>query len=92
MIKAKTVSFFWNAYHALPIDIRRRAQKAYLLWRRNPFHPSLHFKCINHQEHIWSLRVTLGYRALGIYESDRVTWFWIGDHKAYKKFIKEKRS
>jgi hypothetical protein len=38
------------------------------------------------------LRVTLGYRALGIYESDWVTWFWIGDHKAYKKFIKEKRS
>jgi hypothetical protein len=40
------------------------------------------------KENIWSLRVFLGDRALGTFESDTVTWFWIGDHKSYDKFFK----
>jgi hypothetical protein len=37
-------------------DVRRRVRKAYQLWAQNPFHPSLHFKCINPDEDIWSVR------------------------------------
>jgi hypothetical protein len=32
----------------------QRARKAYGLWAENPFHPSLHFKCVNSEENIWS--------------------------------------
>jgi hypothetical protein len=53
----------------------------------NPFHPSLHFKCINREENVWSVRITRGYRALGILEGDTVTWFWIGSHDEYERFI-----
>ncbi len=88
MIKSETLPSFWTSYHTLPDSTKRDARKAYQLCRENPFHPSLRFKCINHNEHIWSIRISLGYRALGIYEGDTVTWFWIGDHKAYEKFFK----
>jgi hypothetical protein len=35
---------FWNDYHALPIDIRTRADKQFTLLKDNPQHPSLQFK------------------------------------------------
>jgi len=42
-------------------------------------------ECVNQEEQIWSVRVTLGYRALGILDSDTVTWFWIGGHQDYER-------
>jgi hypothetical protein len=78
---------FWAAYQSLERDVRERARKAYRLWAENPFHPSLRFKCINPQENVWSVRVTRGYRALGLWEGDTVTWFWIGSHDEYERFF-----
>jgi hypothetical protein len=49
--------------------------------------PSLRFKCINHEEDIWSVRITLGVRSLGVLDGDTVTWFWVGDHDDYKRFF-----
>lgn len=66
---------FWTAYNSLDEALRRNARKAYGLWRQNPFHPSLHFKCINREENIWSVRITRSYRAIGILDGDTVTWF-----------------
>ena len=42
-------------------------------------------ECVNQEEQIWSVRVTLGYRALGILDSNTVTWFWIGGHQDYER-------
>lgn len=86
-MKSATLPSFWTAYGSLEEDIRRRARKAYQLWAQNPFHPSLHFKCINPDDCIWSVRITLGHRALGIWEGDTVTWFWIGGHDEYKQYF-----
>lgn len=86
-MKSQTLPSFWKAYQALPEDVKRRVRKAYQLWAENPFHPSLRFKCINREEDIWAVRITLGYRALGILESDTVTWFWIGGHDEYENFF-----
>lgn len=86
-MRSQTLPSFWEAYQTLNEDIKRRARKAYQLWEENPFHPSLHFKCINREEDIWAVRVTLGYRALGIFENDVVTWFWIGGHDDYERFF-----
>ena len=87
-MKSATLPSFWSAYGSLEEELRRRARKAYQLWAENPFHPSLHFKCINSDEGIWSVRVSLGYRALGVWEGDTVTWFWIGGHDEYEQFIR----
>jgi hypothetical protein len=86
-MKSATLTSFWAAYRSLDESTRRRARKAYRLWAENPFHPSLRFKCINPEERIWSVRVTLGYRAVGILQGDTVTWFWIGSHDDYERFF-----
>ena len=84
-MKSQTLPSFWEAYTLLPDSGKKGARKAFSLWRENPFHPSLHFKCVNQEEKIWSVRITLGYRALGILEGDTVTWFWIGGHEQYER-------
>lgn len=86
-MKSAALPSFWAAYEALDADIRRSARKAYRLWAQNPFHPSLHFKCIDRDENIWSARVTRSYRALGVLEENTVTWFWIGSHDEYERFF-----
>lgn len=85
-MKSATLPSFWSGYRKLGGSVRERARKAYQLWAENPFHPSLHFKCINSEESIWSVRVTRSYRALGVLEGDTVTWFWIGNHDEYEQF------
>lgn len=86
-MKSATLPSFWAAYEPLGDQVKRGARKAYRLWAQNPFHPSLHFGCINREENIWSVRITRGYRALGVLEGDTVTWFWIGGHDDYERFF-----
>ncbi|HIE28982.1 TPA: hypothetical protein EYP66_17040 [Candidatus Poribacteria bacterium] len=86
-MKSATLPSFWTAYRLLDETIRRRARKAYRLWIENPFHRFLRFKCINHEEKIWSVRITRSYRAVGVLEGDTVTWFWIGSHDDYERFF-----
>jgi hypothetical protein len=85
-MKSATLPSFWSKYRGLNSSVKAGARKAYRLWAENPFHPSLHFKCINSEEGIWSVRVTRSHRALGVLEGDTVTWFWIGDHDEYEQF------
>ena len=86
-MKSATLPSFWTAYASLDEDTKRMARKAFRFWTQNPFHPSLRFKCINRQENIWSARITLGYRAIGVLEGDTVTWFWVGSHDDYERFF-----
>lgn len=78
---------FWEAYRALPSDVRKAAQKAYRLFLHDPTHPSLQFKTVHAAEPIYAVRITLGYRALAILEGDNVTWFWIGSHADYDRML-----
>lgn len=84
-MKSRTLPRFWEAHAELPDSVKDAARKAFLLWRDTPFHPSLHFKCVNQEERIWSVRITVGYRALGLLDGDTVTWFWIGGHQEYER-------
>jgi mRNA-degrading endonuclease RelE of RelBE toxin-antitoxin system len=86
-MNSATLPSFWTEYRSLDENVRKSARKAYRLWAENPFHPSLHFKCVNREENVWSIRVTLGYRALGTLDGDTVTWFWIGSHDVYERFF-----
>lgn len=86
-MKSRVMPSFWETYRELDESVRRSARKAYRLWIDNPFHPSLHFKCINTADNIWAVRITRGYRALGLWEEDIVSWFWIGKHDNYEYFF-----
>jgi len=87
-MKSQTTQSFWQHYWALPPEIRQRARQVYKLWRDNPAHPSLFFKRVKESQPIYSVRIGLGYRALGLLTGDTVTWFWIGTHDEYDRLVK----
>jgi mRNA-degrading endonuclease RelE of RelBE toxin-antitoxin system len=86
-MKSRTLPSFWEKYRRLDKSNQERTRKAFKLWIENPFHPSLHFKCINTEENIWAVRINLGYRILGVLDEDTVTWFWVGSHDEYEKYF-----
>jgi hypothetical protein len=86
-VKSRATPRFWAAYRGLPPEIKDAARKAYQLFRDNAHHPSLQFKKIHQRDPIYSARVTLGYRALGLLEDDEIAWFWIGTHAAYERLL-----
>ncbi|CCD86443.1 conserved protein of unknown function [Bradyrhizobium sp. ORS 285] len=75
---------FWAAYEALPSAIRDLADTNFELLKRDPRHPSLHFKKVGRY---WSVRVGLRYRALAAETGDDLVWFWIGSHADYDRLI-----
>ena len=74
-----------QALRAATCAVQKQAREAYQLFKQNPYHPGLHFKRIDPKEPIYSVRVTLGYRAVGRYEGDTIIWFWIGSHADYDR-------
>lgn len=76
---------FWPEYNRLTPEIRALADKNFALLKHNPRHPSLDLKKVGNY---WSVRVGLGYRALGIEIDAGIQWFWIGPHRQYEKLIK----
>jgi len=63
-----TVKSYWKSYNELSGDIQKQADAKFELWKENPFHPSLYFKCVNSEDNIWSVRVNMDYRALAVRE------------------------
>lgn len=88
-MRSRATPRFWAAYGELPPEIRELARKAYRLFRENARHPSLHFKKVHDRDPIYSVRVTLGYRAVGLLEDEEITWFWIGTHAQYDRFLEQ---
>jgi Txe/YoeB family toxin of Txe-Axe toxin-antitoxin module len=86
-MNSATLPSFWKSYDSLGEQLKSRAEKTFRLWMQNPFHPSLNFKCINTAENIWSVRITLKHRAIGVMEGNTVTWFWIGSHDDYERYF-----
>ena len=72
----------------LPAAIQEPAARAYALWRSDPYHNSLQFKRVSQRQPIYSVRVGLGYRALGLREDEHLYWFWIGPHAAYDELLR----
>lgn len=87
MIESRTTRSFRTAFAALPQEIQTQARRAYRLFRDNPNHPSLRFKRVEQVENVYSVRIGLGYRALGVLDGTTVTWFWIGPHAEYDRLV-----
>ncbi len=79
-------SKFWQYYDALPGDIQKLARDHYELLKQNPAHSSLQFKSVKNGA-FRSVRVSSGYRALGVPVDQGVQWFWIGSHADYDKLL-----
>ena len=79
---------YWSAFDELPDEIRKLAEKNYKLWKQSASHPSLRFKQVHEKRPIFSFRVGLKYRTLGIQTQDeKIAWFWIGSFEQYRDLI-----
>ena len=54
----------------------------------DPSHPSLEFKLVSQRRPVYSVRVSIDYRALGLLDEDEIIWFWIGPHHEYEKLLR----
>ena len=62
MPRIKLSQRFMESYIHLPVDIRKKVDKAILLLQENPRHPSLQSKPIQGAEGIYEARIDLNYR------------------------------
>ena len=86
---SRTTETFRRLYARLPEEIKRQAKAAYRLFVNDPYHTSLHFKRVHPMEPIYSARVGMHYRAVGIRNEDRIVWYWIGSHAEYDGLLKQ---
>ncbi len=71
-----TTERFRRLYAQLPMQVREQARDAYRLFQRDPQHPSLRFRQVHPTRPIYSTRINLNYRAVGIRDNwmcDRLT-------------------
>lgn len=87
-MKSELTEDFIKIFQQLPERIKRNARKKYKLWRNDQSHPSLEFKRLKTESAIYSIRISLGYRALGVLnDKETIIWFWAGSHTDYERLI-----
>ena len=87
-MRSRTTQRFRALRDALPKPIQEKAKAAYELWSANPDHPSLRFKKVHVKLPIYSVRIDIDSRAVGVLEGDTVVWFWIGSHAEYEQLLR----
>lgn len=80
---------FLALYRALPESVRQQARHAYRLFQQDPRHPGLRFRQVHPVRPIFSARVGLHYRAVGVVEGNDIFWFWIGSHAEYDRLLNQ---
>lgn len=87
-LRSFTQKSFWDAYRNLPDHIQKQARESYRFFASDPAHPSLDFKRVSRRRPVYSVRVSIDYRALGVLESGEIVWFWIGAHHEYDRLLR----
>lgn len=79
---------YWKHFDELPDDIKKLAQKNYRLWKKNPGHPGLRFKKIHATLPVFSFRVGMRNRTVGVeVDDDKIAWFWVGSFENFSAMI-----
>jgi hypothetical protein len=84
-----TTDKFRKAFRNLPAPVQSKARKAFHLWRQDPGNPLLHYKQVHRSKPVYSIRIGLGWRAVGLKAENQMIWFWVGSHSNYDKLIKQ---
>jgi len=80
---------FLACFRHLPARIKRQTRKNYRIWKSNPNHPGVDFKRVGRKSPVYSVRVAIGWRALGLKNANSILWFWIGSHAEYDRLLKQ---
>jgi hypothetical protein len=84
---SRTTERFRKTFAALPKKVQTQAKEAYSQFRQDPFYPSLRFKRVHSTKPIYSVRINVEYRAVGIQDDNVMVWFWVGAHDDYAKLL-----
>jgi hypothetical protein len=87
-LKSVTTKRFRLQVAAAGLQRQASIRRAYALWQTSPAHPSLRFKKVHPTEPIYSVRVDLDWRAVGVLDDDTVIWFWVGPHAEYEALLR----
>jgi hypothetical protein len=82
---------FRDCFAALPDHVQRLATEAYAMWAADPHHRSLEFKRVGVRSPVYSVRIGLHWRALGVVDGDTIVWTWIGSHADYDRLLRRLR-
>ncbi len=90
-MKSRTTRQFKKHFKSLPITIKIQAVVAYRKWQTDPYQRGLFFKRVGKKMPVYSVRIGLDWRALGIIDGnqEKIIWFWIGSHAEYSKLIQK---
>ncbi len=81
---------YWETFDDLPIDVKKLAEKNYKLWKESKNSPGLRFKQIHKTLPIYSFRVGMKHRTVGVETDDgKIAWFWVGSFETFNKTIGE---
>ena len=69
-MRSRLTEDFIERFARLPPAVKEQARSSYRRWKANPRHPSLVFKRIHAHEPIYSVRIGIDWRALGLMEDD----------------------
>lgn len=87
-MKSHITKSFRKCFADLPQGTRIQTRKSYEFWRKDNYHKSLQFKQVSKKPSMYSVRIGIGYRALGLVENVEIYWFWIGSHADYDTLLK----
>jgi hypothetical protein len=89
-MNSRTTAEFRKLFANLPVEVQRQARAAYRRFQQNPHHPGLRFRQVHATEPIYSARVGLHYRAVGLLDGEEIVWFWIGSHADYDALLAQR--
>jgi len=65
-VQSRTTRRFRELLETAPSAVREKADAAYRTWAADPDHPSLRFKKVHASLPIYSVRIDLDWRAVGV--------------------------
>ncbi|MEK7193501.1 MAG: type II toxin-antitoxin system RelE/ParE family toxin [Patescibacteria group bacterium] len=82
MLEIFATNEFEERYRKLPVIVRKKAEKQEILFRENPFYPSLHTEKLEPKgKQVWSFRVDKKYRIFFRFlEENKVLFLTVGPH------------
>ncbi|RJP26024.1 MAG: hypothetical protein C4527_16055 [Candidatus Omnitrophota bacterium] len=86
-MKSKITRDFRKRFEKMSQSVQEQVKQTYMLWQTDPYHGSFQFKRVSHSQPIYSIRIGIGYRALGLREGDVIYWYWIGSHAEYNELL-----
>ncbi len=75
-MESRITDRFRKCFDDLPQKVKAEARKSFKIWKTDPYIEKLKFKKIHSKENMYSIRIGLNWRALGI--KDKTPLFGFG--------------